>query len=122
MNPVIFVSPKELVGIPKTDFILPKRLHENENIIAVKKENQIQSFIYFSVYNDYIQINYSFTGSPFRRQGLSSILRNYLVSYARENKKQRIVSVPFENANSVSLLKKTGFQKCHNNDSYVLSL
>jgi hypothetical protein len=116
-----FILPSSLKKI-KCDFVIPKKLKNNEFIIAIEEDSTIKSFIYFSLYDEYIQINYSYTTLQYRRNGLSTILRNYLINYAKQINKHRIVSVPFETANSISILKKLGFTKQENNDSYILNL
>uniref|UniRef100_A0A6C0DRD4 N-acetyltransferase domain-containing protein n=1 Tax=viral metagenome TaxID=1070528 RepID=A0A6C0DRD4_9ZZZZ len=118
---VSFIQPSELKGM-KSDFILPKKLNNQSFIIAVKSENMVQSFVYFTVYSDFIHINYSFTGTQFRRMGLSIFLREYLIKYARNQNIRKIVSVPFDTANSMPLLKKMGFEKCEADDSFMLRL
>ena len=122
METITFIQPCELKKI-KMDFVIPRLLDSKSYIIAVKKENIVMSFIYFTDFGDYIHINYSYTCPEFRRFGFSTMLREYLIiNYAKENSKNKIVSVPFESANSVSLLKKLGFKKSEDNDSYILSI
>jgi GNAT superfamily N-acetyltransferase len=122
MTFVRFVEPDSLRGVTGLDgFILPKKLPRDSFIIAFENP-QIQSFIYFSIYSEYIQIIYSFTFSHYRRKGLSMVLREFIINYAKQNGKKRIVSVPFENANSLSLLKRLGFKKSEMDDSYYLDL
>jgi GNAT superfamily N-acetyltransferase len=120
-NSVVFVKSIELKHL-KSDFIVPRKLSENAFVIAIKKENLVVSFVYFTVYSDYIHLNYSFTVPQYRRFGYSTILRKYLIDYARKNNRMKIVSVPFENASSVSILQRIGFVKQENNHSYVLFL
>ena len=122
METITFIQPSEVKKI-KMDFVIPRVLNAKSYIIAIKKENLVKSFIYFTDFDDYIHINYSYTCPEFRRFGFSTMLRQYLIiNYAKEHGKIKIVSVPFESANSVSLLKKLGFKKSDENDSYILSI
>lgn len=121
MEHIEYVEPREIAGLG-AGIVIPKRLDENSCIIAIKKHDKVAAFLYFTRFEKYIHINYSFTCPPYRKQGFSLMLRNHLIEYAKCNDIPRLLSVPFENANSVSLLKKLGFLKDYNNDSYVLVL
>ena len=118
MENITFIQPKELKEL-KTNFIIPKKLVNNSYIIAIKNNQNIISFIYFNMYDDYVQISYSFTNDEYRRLGYSSALRKFIIEFAKKNNKKYIISVPFENANTISILKKMGFIKNEKNDSYI---
>ena len=116
---IVFVETKEIKYI-KSGLIVPKKLCNNSFIIAIKKELGVVSYIYFTVYTDYVHINYSFTSTPYRRLGYSTILRNYIIEFTKKNNIKMILSVPFEGANSMSILKRIGFIKNEKDDSFVL--
>jgi GNAT superfamily N-acetyltransferase len=120
MNSVKYIQPKDLKR--EDGLVLPKKMPPNSFIIGIKNDFRIQSFIFFSVYQEYVHVNYSFTYAQYRRNGYSTILREYIINYAKQNNKKRVVSVPFETANSVSLLKKLGFKKSETDDSYYLEM
>jgi len=121
MSQIIFINPNDIMKLTK-DFIIPKKLDNKSFIIGIKYNDQILSYIYFTVFDDYIHINYSFTINKFRKLGHSTLLRKFLIEYANLNNKNKIISVPFENANSLSILLKLGFIKDINNDSFILYL
>jgi GNAT superfamily N-acetyltransferase len=126
---ILFLKSRELVQnkhMKTANFIIPKKMSPDAYIICIKTgsetKSEIQAFLYFSVYPDSIHINYSFTFPQYRRMGLSTILRKYLIQYAIRNEKRKITSVPFETAHSLPLLQKLGFQKEDETDAYVLQL
>jgi len=121
MEIIEYVQPREIIRMG-AHISLPKGLAENSFIVAIKKHDKVVSFVYFTRFENCVHINYSFTLPDCRRQGFSMLLRKYIIDYAISNHIHQIVSVPFENADSVSLLNTLGFVKNENNDSYVLSI
>ena len=121
MNQIVFINPNDIKKLTN-NFIIPKKLDNKSFIIGIKYNDQILSYIYFIIFDDYIHINYSFTIKKFRKLGYSTLLREFLIKYAIFLNKRKVISVPFQNANSISILFKLGFIKDINNDSYILYL
>lgn len=96
----------------KTYSIPTKVLPTNFFIYINYPNNKWVSFIDVYFKNDEIKYNYSFTKEEFRRRGLSKLLRLLVIDYSKSNDQiNKVVSTPFEEANSQPLLKKFDFKK-----------
>lgn len=104
----MFINLQDIKPI-KCNFIKPKKLLSNFFLIGVKINNRVVSFIYFFCDKNCLYINYSFTIKEYRCKGYSTVLRQFLINYATENSIEKIISTPFDGANSNSILKKLNF-------------
>lgn len=102
----------------KLCFLFPKKINLNEYFYAFydKFTNNIISFIWFGIYSNnifdkYIHINYSYTITEYRSNGLNTLLRYEIEKMAKLKKINIIISIPFENANSNNILIKLGYEK-----------
>ena len=121
METVEYCQPREISRMGAC-VVFSKVLDDNAFIIGIKRHDKVVAFLYFTLFTTYIHINYSFTLPAYRRQGFSMLLRKHLISYASSKHVDKLISVPFENADSVSLLNTLGFIKNENDDAYVLQL
>jgi len=85
------------------------RLDSNNFIVAYMIDNQIASFIYCVISNNILTFSTGFTNIHYRRRGLSTQLRQWIIS----NHKQidKFVSLPLPDSYSRALLVKMGFRE-----------
>jgi len=109
------------------NFVFPKKINNNKVFfIGYLFQNTYVSFLFVSLeytteHGSSLYISYSYTKENFRNMGFSTKLRNYLINYGFQHNFNNIISVPFENANSKSILEKCGFQKNGNLYKYHIN-
>jgi hypothetical protein len=111
-----FISLKEIKSIKGLEgFIVPKKLNDESYFIGLKENNIISSFIYYTCYPKYININYCFTLPNYRKRGKSTLLIEFLI----KNNYKNIIALPLEGSNTNSIFKKKNFIKGQG-DSVIL--
>jgi RimJ/RimL family protein N-acetyltransferase len=115
---------RDLKKMKNTNFVPPRSLKEGHHIVGLKDQasGQVASFIYYSSsqLEGYAMICYSFTDPIFRGKGLNTLLRERVKEMATQDGLKKIISIPFEGAASVSILKKLGYRQ--EGDTYILDL
>ena len=115
-----FISIKEIKSIKGLEgFIIPHKLKNNSFLIGIKEDNVISSFIYYTCYPKYLNINYCFTLPIYRKQGYSTLLIKFLIKYAIESNYNTIITVPLEGTNSNSIFKKLNFIKGYEDSVFL---
>jgi len=96
---------------------LPKKLNSNEYIIAIveEKTTDIQSFIWFGIYENkqmgkYLHTNFSYTFKAHRSNGFNKLLRLKLEEFAKENNINKITSIPLDKSLSANIINKLGYK------------
>ena len=108
---------------------LPKKLKQDDYIVALFDNDEIASFIWFGIYeNDmlkhdekkiqYIHINYSYTFEKYRKMGMNKKLRNWTELFGNMSNIKFVVSIPLPEANSTTVLEKMGYTR-RENEEYI---
>lgn len=98
----------------KTPFRIPRTQTEHSRVIGIYVEDELASFIFLHMSDDYMMFAYTHTYPEFRKKGYSLTLRKTAIKLAIDTGYSRVISIPFEGANSISLLEKLGFIKLNN--------
>ncbi len=109
-----------------TQGYVPTVLEHNHFVISLKSKttHEIYSFIHFCIRENffdipkYIFVNYSYTFIKQRNKGLNKMLRLVLEDACKLNNIQAIISVPFKESNSRTIMDKLGYTN-EKDDLYI---
>ncbi len=109
-----------------TQGFVPINLDENHFVICLRNKltHEIHSFIHFCIRENfldipkYIFVIYSYTFIKQRNKGLNKMLRLVLEDSCKLNNINAIVSLPFKESNSRSIMDKLGYTN-EKDDLYI---
>ena len=101
----------QIKRIKGVNFTPPRKLGDGKHIVAFMDGGVLASFIYYTIFveDKYLMVGYSFTIPEYRGQGLNTLLRKELEKIAVKASIPKILSIPFDGANSKTILQKMGY-------------